>query len=182
MTRLLRAWSGGKGDALAQMVPLVEAELRKVARGYLRSERADHTLQTTALINEAYLRLVDQQDVAWQNRAHFFGIAARMMRRILVDHARKRKASKRGGAAEDLPLEEAAVLARNPGADTADVVAVHDALSRLEELDPRQAEIVELKIFGGLKNDEIAAVLEVSRTTVKREWQAARAWLHRELS
>jgi len=182
VTRLLHAWRSGERDALDEMMPLVEAELRRLAGGYLRNERRGHTLQTTALVNEAYLRLIDQKGVSWQNRAHFFGIAAQMMRRILVDYARRRRATKRGGEQECVELDEATALVPERGADVVDVIAVHEVLERLTELDPRQAQIVELRIFAGLQMKEIGEVLGLSRATINREWDSAKAWLHRELS
>jgi len=177
VTALLRDWSGGDQRALERLIPLVYRELRKLAASYLRGERSDHTLQPTALVHEAYLRLVDQRGVDWRNRAHFFGIAARMMRRVLVDHARRRLAAKRDGAAYRIsgsgdPIEPE----RDP-----DVLALDLALDGLEALDPRQARIVELRFFGGLTVEETAEVTGISTATVKREWQTARAWLAREL-
>jgi RNA polymerase sigma-70 factor, ECF subfamily len=178
VTKLLKAWSGGDQQALNDLLPAVYQEVRKLARSYLRRERADHTLQATALVNEAYLRLVDQREVEWNNRAHFFGIAAQVMRRVLVDHARMRKADKRGSGEQPVLLDEALVAA--PDAHL-DLVAVDDALAALAALDPRQAKIVELRFFGGLSIEETAEVANVSPATVKREWAAARAWLRREL-
>jgi RNA polymerase sigma factor (TIGR02999 family) len=177
VTRLLKAWSGGDQQALHELMPALYAEIRKLAGSYLRRERPDHTLQATALVNEAYMRLVDQREVQWQNRAHFFGIAAQIMRRILVDHARMQHAEKRGSGQSPIVLDE--------GLDVADrqldFVAVDDALKTLAELDPRQAQIVELRFFGGLSIEETAEVTQVSPATVKREWASARAWLRREL-
>ena len=152
--------------------------MRKLAQSYLRRERQDHTLQATALVNEAYLKLVDQRQVKWQNRAHFFGIAAQVMRRILVDHGRKKKAEKRGSGERPVVLDGARDVAAR---ESVDVVALDDALSALANLDGRQAKIVELKFFGGLSIEEVAEVVGVSPATVKREWAAARAWLRREL-
>ena len=179
VTGLLRRWKEGDGQALEELMPIVYGELRRLAAHYLRLERSGHTLQPTALVHEAYLRLVDQKNVAWQNRAHFFGIAARMMRRILVDHARRRAAAKR----------DAALLRTGPGhAEPAEdpdhepeILAVHEALTELEQLDARQARIVELRFFGGLSVEETAETAGVSTATVKREWRTARAWLRREL-
>ena len=177
VTALLRDWSGGDPRALERLMPLVYGELRKLAASYLRRERSDHTLQPTALVHEAYLRLVDQRGVDWHNRAHFFGIAARMMRRILVDHARRRQAAKRDGAAYRISGSRDLVEAeRDP-----DLLALNRALDGLEALDPRQARIIELRFFGGLTVEETAEVVGISTATVKREWQTARAWLAREL-
>jgi RNA polymerase sigma factor (TIGR02999 family) len=181
VTLLLRAWQEGEPRALERMMPLVAGELRRLARRKLRSERAGHALQSAALVNEAFLRLVDQRHVSWENRAQFFALAARLMRRVLVDHARRRRAEKRGGEHDPVALQEAQLVASAPGPDPVDVIAVRDALGRLEALDRRQAEVVELRVFGGLKNNEIAAALGISLATVKREWEAAKAWLHREL-
>ena len=183
VTHILSAIEQGDGQAAEQLLPLVYDELRKLAAARLAQERPGQTLQPTALVHEAYLRLVDVKQVQrWDNQRHFFSAAAESMRRILVDYARKRTAGKRGGGAEALALDEATVLVEARGLDTVDVVAVHEALRRLEALDERQARVVELRVFAGLKNDEIAAVIGMSRTTVKREWEAAKAWLHRELS
>jgi RNA polymerase sigma factor (TIGR02999 family) len=178
ITRLLRAWGEGDRAALAEVAPLVEAELRRLAHRYLSRERQGNLLQTTALINEAYVRLIDWQDVRWENRAHFFGVAAGMMRRILVDYARRRP---RAGGAEvrHVALEEALVLATRPGDD---LVALDDALKLLAERDARKAQIVELRFFGGLTVEETAEVLGLAPITVMREWNKARAWLYRELS
>ena len=175
VTQLLNAWGKGNQDALDELMPIVYQELRKLARSYLRSEREEHTLQPTALVNEAYLRLVDQKNVRWQSRGHFFGIASQLMRRILVDHARKRQAEKRGGGEAPVPFDEARGI---PSQDR-DLVALDDALSDFAQLDPRSAKIVELRQFGGLSIDETADVLEISPATVKREWTAAKAWLRR---
>lgn len=178
MTRLLLDWEAGDASALERLAPLVFEELHRRAEGFLRRERPGHTLQPTALVNEAYLRLVDQNRVRWHNRGQFFGIAAQMMRRILVDHARKRVAAKRGDGAAVLPLDEAALA---PVARHADLVALDDALSVLADLDARAARVVELRFFGGLSIDETAAVLGVSAATVKNDWSKAKAWLYREL-
>lgn len=175
VTQLLNAWSGGRQEALDELMPIVYQELRKLARSYLRGERDEHTLQPTALVNEAYLRLVDQKHVQWQSRSHFFGIASQLMRRILVDHARKRQSLKRGGGAVSLVFDEAI---GSPTQDQ-DLVALDEALNDFASLDPRAAKIVELRQFGGLSIDETADVLEVSPATVKREWTAAKAWLRR---
>jgi len=177
VTALLRDWSGGDQRALERLLPLVYGELRKLAASYMRRERSDHTLQPTALVHEAYLRLVDQRAVDWRNRAHFFGIAARMMRRILVDHARRRQAAKRDGAAYRISgSADSDEAERDP-----DLLALDVALDGLEALDPRQARIIELRFFGGLTVEETAEVAGISTATVKREWQTARAWLAREL-
>jgi RNA polymerase sigma factor (TIGR02999 family) len=178
MTRLLAAWSDGDRSALDKLAPLVYDELRRLAHGYMRRERADHTLQTTALVNEAYLRLVDQRDVRWQNRAHFFAIAAQMMRRILIDYARKRAYAKRGGGARMLPLEETAVLTDDRASE---LIALDEALDSLAQFDERKGRIVELRFFGGLSVEEVAEVVGVSPDTVTREWRRAKAWLSREI-
>jgi RNA polymerase sigma factor (TIGR02999 family) len=177
-TELLRAWGRGEASALDRLVPLVHDELRQLARRYMRRERADHTLQTTALVNEAYLRMIGAGQVDWQGRAHFFAIAARVMRRILVDSARRRRAPQRGGAVSHMPLDEALIpaTARQP-----DLVALDDALQKLESKYPRKSRVVELRYFGGMKLEEAAAVLGVSRDTVKRDWRFAKMWLLREL-
>jgi RNA polymerase sigma factor (TIGR02999 family) len=179
VTRLLRAWSDGDEQALNDLMPAVYSEVRKLARSYLRRERPDHTLQATALVNEAYLRLIDQKQVRWNNRAHFFGIAAQMMRRVLVDHARGHNAEKRGSGEAPVVLDEALEIAAN--AQNVDVIAVDEALAVLAKLDERQARIVELRFFAGLGIEETAEVIGLSPATVKREWAAARAWLRREL-
>ena len=177
---MLRDWSGGRQDALDALLPLVYAELRRQASRCLRGERVGHTLQTTALINEAYLKLIDQREVNWQNRQHFFGIAAQMMRRILVDYARTRHREKRGGANEDLPLEAAELVLS--GGKSVDLVELDQALDRLAKMDERQAKIVELRYFGGLSVEETAEALRVSPATVKNDWRTAKAWLHQELT
>ena len=179
VTRLLIGWSNGDKEALDQLVPLVYEELRRQAARYLRRERVGHTLQTTALIHEAYLRLIDQKNVHWQNRAHFFGIAAQLMRRILVDHARTRKRAKRGGSDVRVSFSEAMLQVR---AQDLDIVALDEALQRLAEIDEQQSRIVELKFFSGLTVEETAEVLSLSPATVKRDWSVAKAWLHRELT
>ena len=190
VTALLLAWGAGDRGALDALVPVVYAELRRQAARALRRERAGHTLQTTAVVHEAYLRLADHRAVRWQNRAQFFGVAAQLMRRILVDHARSRRAAKRGGGARQLTLGNAGVGdgARGTGASepaaaaaAVDVLELHDALTRLAALDPAQARLVELRYFAGLSIEETAAVLGVSTATVKREWRVARAWLRRAL-
>jgi len=179
VTQLLQKWNEGDENALAELVPLVHDELHRLAHQHMRRERAGHVLQTSALINEAYLRLVDQPQINWQSRAHFFGIAARLMRRILVDDARKRNASKRGGSFIQVPLENAENLAQEQAAN---VAALDDALQRLEKLDERQGKIVELRFFGGLSIEETAEVLAVSQGTIIRDWSFARAWLRNEMS
>jgi RNA polymerase sigma factor (TIGR02999 family) len=178
VTRLLKAWSDGDQAALTELMPTVYAEIRKLARSYLRRERSDHTLQATALVHEAYVRLVDQRAVRWQNRAHFFGIAAQIMRRILVDHARMQKADKRGAGERPIELDQGIELAAD---NRIDFVALDDALKTLATLDPRQARIVELRFFGGLSIEETGEIVQLSPATIKREWAAARLWLRREL-
>jgi RNA polymerase sigma factor (TIGR02999 family) len=179
VTELLIGWGNGDKEALDQLLPLVYDELRRQAARYLRRERVGHTLQTTALIHEAYLRLVDQKNVHWQNRAHFFGIAAQLMRRILVDHARTKKRNKRGGSDIRVSLADAKVTAK---VQDLDVVALDEALDRLAEIDEQQSKIVELRFFSGLTVEETAEVLAISPATVKRDWSVAKAWLHREIS
>jgi RNA polymerase sigma factor (TIGR02999 family) len=176
---MLADWSNGDQKALDQLMPLVYDELRRLAASYLRRERPDHTLQPTALVHEAYFRMVDQKDVDWQNRAHFFGIAAQMMRRILVDHARSHLYAKRGGGAKKLSLDEAIQLPEQE--PDVDLATLDEALTKLEALDPRQSRIIELRYFGGLSIEATAEVLKISPATVKREWNTARAWLHREM-
>jgi RNA polymerase sigma-70 factor (ECF subfamily) len=179
VTKLLIQWSKGDSDALDALVPLVYDELRRLAQLYLSREKPGHTLSSTALVHEAYLRLVQQKDVTWQNRAHFFGVAARMMRRILVDHARRRGYAKRGGGALTLSLDE--TIAPAPEREIS-LVALDEALDSLAKLDERQSRMVELRFFGGLTIEETSEVLGVSAPTVKREWASARAWLYREIS
>jgi RNA polymerase sigma factor (TIGR02999 family) len=179
VTGLLVNWSNGDQQALEDLMPLVYSELRRLAKAYLRRERSDHTLQSTALVNEAFLRLVNQRNVQWKSRAHFFGIAAQLIRRILVDHARAHQADKRGAGAFKLSLDEAIGV---PEKRDLDLVALDDALQRLTELDPQQSRIVELRFFAGLSIEETAEVLGISTATVKREWSTARAWLYRDLS
>jgi len=178
ITRLLVDWGNGDQAALDELIPLVYDELRRLAARYMRRESQGHTLQTSALINEAYLRLVDQKNVQLQNRAQFFGFAAHLMRRILVDHARSRSRIKRGGGVQMVSLAEQAVISN----DIAEVIALDDALKNLAEMDPRKAQIVEMKFFGGLTNEEVAEVLKVTSRTVEREWRKAKAWLHRAIS
>ena len=180
ITQLLNQWSNGDAEVLDDLMPLVYKELRRQAAGYLRRERTDHTLQPTALINEAYLKLIDQRDMKWQNRAHFFAIAAQAMRRILVDYARTRKREKRGGAAENLPLDEALTIVSQE--KSVDLVALDEALNKLAEFDERQAKVVELRYFSGLSIDETAEVLDVSNVTIRRDWIMAKAWLHQEIT
>ena len=178
ITALLGAWSRGNRSALNQLLPLVYAELRRIAGRQLRSERANHTLQPTALVHEVYLRLVNQRQVDWQNRAHFFGVAAQVMRRILVDHARRHSASKRGEGVRCVSIDEAKEVAAS---NEVPILALDHALARLEQVDSDLAKIVELRAFGGLTIEEAAHVLNVSPSTAKREWRTAKAWLNREL-
>lgn len=177
-TRLLKAWSEGDEMALERLVPLVDAEMRRLARHYLRQERPDHILQTTALVNEAWVRLINWPDVGWQNRAHFIGLAAQLMRRVLVDEARRRRAQKYGGDAVQVSLANAEGVALEKGTDLS---ALDDALNELAAFDERQSKIVELRFFGGLSLEEIGAALKISPRTVQREWSLAQAWLYREL-
>jgi RNA polymerase sigma-70 factor, ECF subfamily len=178
ITQLLLAWSDGDQAALEKLTPLVYAELHRLAKGYMFGERRDHTLQTTALINEAYMRLIDWKNVRWQGRAHFFGVAAQVMRRILVDFARARHYAKRGGAAAQVSLDEAITIHEDRSAE---LIALDEALKSLAEIDPRKSQVVELRFFGGLSAKETAEALKVSLRTVEREWNSARAWLYREL-
>jgi len=178
VTRLLVDWGKGDQAALDELIPLVYDELRRVARRYMRRESQGHTLQTSALVNEAYLRLIDQNSVQWQNRAHFFGVAAQLMRRILVDHARSRLRAKRGGGVQMVSLTEQAVADK----EVAEVIALDNALKNLAEMDPRKSQIVEMKFFGGLTTEEVAEVLKVTSRTVEREWRKAKAWLNRAIS
>jgi len=179
ITRMLHEWSDGRREALEDLMPLVYNELRRQASRYLRRERIGHTLQTTALIHEAYLKLIDQRDVNWQNRAHFFGIAAQGMRRILVDYAKTRHREKRGGAGENLPLDEARFIAFKE--KSVDLVALDEALTQLAKFDDQQARVVELRYFSGLSIEETAEVLKISPATVKRDWTIAKGWLKREI-
>jgi RNA polymerase sigma factor (TIGR02999 family) len=179
VTRLLMDWSNGDRDALERLTPLVYGELKRLAARYLRRERVGHTLQSTALVHEAFLRLIDQRNVRWQNRAHFFGVAAQMIRRILVDHARARQTAKRGSDAPKLSLDEAIAL---PEKKEIDIISLDDALGALAKIDPQQARIVELRFFTGLTVEETAEVLGISPATVKRDWVTAKAWLYRDLS
>ena len=178
VTQLLQEWSNGRQDALDRLLPRIYAELRRLAASYLRRERREHTLQPTALVHEAFLKLIDQRAVRWQNRAHFFGIAAQAMRRILVDHARAHGAGKRGSGERPVSLDEALVLTTAPDVD---VLALDEALTRLAAVDPQQSRVVELRYFGGLTMDETAEVLHISQATVGREWTLAKAWLYAEL-
>jgi RNA polymerase sigma factor (TIGR02999 family) len=179
ITELLVGYGRGDKESLDQLMPIVYDELRRQAARYLRHERPGNTLQTTALIHEAYVRLVDQRNVQWQNRAHFFGIAAQLMRRILVDHARTKKRAKRGGSDIRVSLGDATVAVK--GQDL-DVVALDEALERLAQIDAQQSRVVELRFFSGLTVEETAEVMGISNATVKRDWSMAKAWLHRELS
>jgi RNA polymerase sigma-70 factor (ECF subfamily) len=178
VTRLLVDWGNGDQCALDELIPLVYDELRRLAGRYMRRESQGHTLQTSALVNEAYLRLVDQKSVQWQNRAHFFGVAAQLMRRILVDHARSRSRAKRGGGAQMVSLAGQALISK----EVTEVIALDDALKNLAEMDPRKSQIVEMKFFGGLTTEEVAEVLKVTSRTVEREWRKAKAWLNRAIS
>jgi len=179
VTLLLRAWGDGSKEALNRLAPLVYRELHQIAGRLMARERPNHTLQTTALVNEAYVRLVDARQVSWQDRAHFFAICARAMRQILVDHARSRGSAKRGGGEAAIELEEGLVAAASPEAS---LLELDEALKRLEALDPRKSQVVEMRYFGGLSVEETAGALNVSTETVRRDWKLAQAWLHRELS
>ena len=178
VTLLLQAWGGGDKEALDRLAPLVFRELRRVAGRMMAAERPNHTLQATALVNEAYVRLVDTQQVSWQDRAHFFALCARAMRQILIDHARARASEKRGGGEILLELDEALASAPSPAAN---LLELDDALHRLAQLDPRKSQVVELRFFGGLSLEETAEALKVSTKTVQRDWDLARGWLYREL-
>jgi RNA polymerase sigma factor (TIGR02999 family) len=180
ITEMLRDWSSGRREAIDEILPHVYAELRRQAASYLRRERRNHSLQTTGLVHEAYLKLVDQRDVEWKSRSHFFAIAAQAMRRILVDYAKTRNRDKRGGPQDDLPLEEA--LLASIDAKDVDLIALDEALTRLAELDAQQERIVELRYFCGLSLEEAAEMLDISRATAAREWSMAKAWLYRELT
>jgi RNA polymerase sigma factor (TIGR02999 family) len=179
VTQLLDRWNHGEVEALEELMPLIYEELRKMARRYMRQQNSGHTLQTTALIHEAYLRMVKQKEKHFQNRTHFFGVAAQAMRHILVDYARARHTDKRGGGARPISLEEAALVTQERAAE---LIAFDDALKELELLSNRQSQVVELRYFGGLSVEETAAVLEVSPDTVMRDWSMAKTWLHRALS
>jgi RNA polymerase sigma factor (TIGR02999 family) len=178
VTQLLNAWSKGDKEALHKLLPIVYEELHRLAARYMRKESPGHTLQTSALVNEAFIKLVDQKNVRWQNRAHFFAIAAQLMRRILVDHARTRASLKRGAGAQKFSLNEAAIVTTD-GAE--EFLSLDEALTRLAEIDPKKSRIVEMKIFCGLNVKEIAEVEKVSPSTIEREWRNAKAWLHREI-
>src|SRR6184192_4889009 len=178
VTELLQQWSQGDDSALAELTPLVYEELRRLAHRHMGGERPDHTLQTTALVNEAYLRLADQTHPCWQNRAHFFAVAARAMRQILVSYARSQRSQKRGGGGARIELDESAILSPE---QSKEIVDLHEALERLGTLDSRKAQVVELKFFGGLHHDEIAEVMKISAVTVRRDWVFARVWLYTEL-
>jgi RNA polymerase sigma-70 factor, ECF subfamily len=178
VSKLLRAWSGGDQKALETLTTVVYDELRRLARRYMRRERPGHSLQTTALVNEAYMRLVDYNRMEWQNRAHFFAVSSQLMRRILVDHARRHN-QKRGAGAQQVSLDEAAAVS---GGRTTDLVALDDALIALARFDPRKVQVVEMRFFGGLNVEETAEVLKVSPVTVMRDWSTAKAWLYRELT
>ena len=179
VTRLLLAWRNGDQDALERLTPLVYGELRRMAHRFMRRERPDHTLQTSALVNEAFLRLIDCQQVNWQNRAHFFGLAAQMMRQILIDHARSHARAKRGGALRQVLFEETAVVSAERAAE---LIALDDALNALAAFDISKSRIVELRFFGGLTNEEVGEVMGMSLRTVEREWRKAKAWLRRTIS
>lgn len=179
VTQLLVAWGSGDQAALDQLMPLVYDELHQIAHRYLRRERAEHTLQTTALVNEAYLKLAGEKNKDWQNRAHFFAVAANMMRHLLVDYARTRNRARRGGAAQQVPLDDALIVAPERATE---LLVLDDALTSLEQFDARKSRIAELRYFGGLSVEETAAVLHVSPTTILREWRLTKAWLHQEMS
>ena len=178
VTELLADWSHGDNGALAELTPLVYEELRRLAHHFMVGQRPEHTLQTTALVNEAYMRLADQTKPSWQNRAHFFAVAARAMRQILVNYARSNRAQKRGGGALKVELDEVAIISPE---ESKEIVDLHEALERLTALDSRKAQVVELKYFGGLNYDEMAEVLKISPVTVRRDWRFAKAWLYKEL-
>jgi RNA polymerase sigma factor (TIGR02999 family) len=178
VSRLLIDWGNGDQAALDELIPLVYDELRRLAGRYMRRENQGHTLQTSALVNEAYMRLIDQRSVHWQNRAHFFGVAAQLMRRILVDHARSRSRAKRGGGAQMVSHADQAGVSK----EAEEVIALDDALTNLAEMDPRKSQIVEMKFFGGLTTEEVAEVLKITTRTVEREWRKARAWLNRAIT
>lgn len=179
ITELLAEWRDGNQSALDELYPLVYDELRRLARRYMSRERKGHTLQTTALIHEAYVRLVDQKNVQWANRSHFFAISAQIMRRILIDHARRHAYAKRGGGARQVSLEEAATVVPD---HSEELLRLDEALKSLAEMDPRRSQVVELRYFGGLNNEEIAGVLHISENTVTRDWNMARAWLYQQLT
>jgi RNA polymerase sigma-70 factor (ECF subfamily) len=178
VTQLLQQWSQGDNAALTELTPLVYEELHRIAHHFMEGQRPNHTLQTTALVNEAYLRLADQSNPNWQSRAHFFAVAARAMRQILVSYARSDRAQKRGGGGARIELDESAILSPE---QSKEIVDLHEAIERLGTLDSRKAQVVELKYFGGLNYDEIAEVLKIARITVRRDWEFARLWLYTEL-
>ncbi len=180
ITTLLHAWKDGNDEAFEELLPYVYDELKRRASAYLKGERRGHTLQTTELVHEAYLKLVDKDEIDWENRNHFFAVAAQAMRRILVDYARKRNRKKRGSKREDMPLDEARYVSSKGG--SVDLEALDEALKKLAEFDERQAKIVELKYFGGMTLDETAEVLDISKVTVKRDWNIAKSWLRRKLT
>ncbi len=180
ITTLLHAWKDGNDEAFEELLPYVYDELKRRASAYLKGERRGHTLQTTELVHEAYLKLVDKDEIDWENRNHFFAVAAQAMRRILVDYARKRNRKKRGSKGEDMPLDEARYVSSTVG--SVDLEALDEALKRLAKFDERQAKIVELKYFGGMTLDETAEVLDISKVTVKRDWNIAKSWLRRQLT
>jgi RNA polymerase sigma factor (TIGR02999 family) len=175
ITQLIIAWGNGDKQAIHQLIPLIYDELHRQAARYMRRENSGHTLQTTALVNEVYCKLIDQKNVGWQNRAHFFGIAAQLMRRILIDHARRRLRKKRGGAEKKIVLDETSIV---PQKQAGELIFLDEALIRLGQFDPRKSRIVEMKFFGGLTTEEIAEVEQLSTSTVEREWRKAKAWLH----
>jgi RNA polymerase sigma factor (TIGR02999 family) len=178
VTQLLQQWSQGDDAAVVELTPLVYEELRRLAHHFMEGQRPNHTLQTTALVNEAYLRLADQTNPSWKNRAHFFAVAARAMRQIVVDYARSYQSQKRGGGAVKVELDEAAIVSPE---QSKEIVDLHEALERLATFDARKAQVVELKYFGGLNYDEMAEVLKISRVTVRRDWEFAKLWLYTEL-
>ena len=178
VTELLRQWKNGDKEALDKLTPLVYDELHRLAHQYISRERPDHTLQTTALLNEAYLRLVEQRDVDWASRAHFFAVSAQVMRHILVDYARQHTAVKRGGEVQRVPLDDGPIVSRDRAAE---LVALDEAMQALQKIYPRRSKIVELRYFGGLNNKEASEVLKVSETTIERDWRFAKAWLYREM-
>jgi len=180
ITQLLAEWREGNQSALDELYPLVYDELHRLARRYMSRERKGHTLQTTALINEAYVRLIDQKNVQWANRSHFFAISAQIMRRILIDHARRHQYAKRGGGARQVSLDEAATVVMPD--QSGELLRLDEALKSLAEMDPRRSQVVELRYFGGLNNEEIAGVLHISENTVTRDWNMARAWLYQQLT
>lgn len=180
ITKMLRQWNDGNGEALDTLLPLVYDELHRQAKRYMRRERANHTLQTSALINEAYLKLIDQRETKWESRTHFFAIAAQAMRRILVDYARQKHSGKRGGVGDDLPLDEMTIAI--PDGNNVDLIALDEALSRLTQKDAQQARVVELRYFSGLTLEETAEAMNISRSTAAQDWSMAKTWLRRELT